>query len=132
VFLEENYADTGSQRYLASPSIREKRVHRRSGSRYCPYFASFARPKHLELLNPEIQADIHEGKHGNVLVTLTARHPALWAWLDLKNTDVRFSDNFFHLPPGKPVTIELFTKQQLSAADIRAQLQVRSLFDTYS
>ncbi len=95
-------------------------------------FASFARPKHLELGDPEIQADVRQGKNGTATVSFTARKPALWAWLDLKNTDARFSDNFFHLQPAKPVIVEITTNKKMSLADIKKQLQVRSLFDTYT
>lgn len=94
-------------------------------------FASFARPKHLELLDPEIQANIRQTMNGSALITLNARKPALWAWLDLKNTDARFSDNFFHLQPHKPVSVEIITNDKMNLAEIKKQLQVRSLFDTY-
>jgi beta-mannosidase len=95
-------------------------------------FASFARPKHLELVDPEIQADIHQSKDGTTAVALTARKPALWAWLDLKNTDASFSDNYFHLQAGKPVTTKIYTREKIFLAEIKEQIQVRSLFDTYS
>ena len=91
---------------------------------------TFARPKHLELCNPDIKAEIGQAE-GSSVITLTAKAPALWTWLELTDSDARFSDNFFHLQPDKPVKITLTTQEPLSAAQIRKNLRVRSLFDTY-
>ena len=93
-------------------------------------FVTFARPKHLELRQPEIKSEVN-AKKSNTEVTLTAKTPALWTWLELDGADARFSDNFFHLPPGKPVTITLSMDKPISYAEIRKKLRVRSLIDTY-
>jgi len=93
-------------------------------------FVTFARPKHLELCNPDIKTEIGQAG-GNIVVTLTAKSPALWTWLELTGADARFSDNFFHLRPEKPVKIMVTSSEPLSAAQIRKNLRVRSLFDTY-
>ena len=93
-------------------------------------FVTFARPKHLELHQPEIKSEVNV-KKSNIEVTLTAKTPALWTWLELDGVDTRFSDNFFHLPPGKPVTITLLTDKPISYAEISKKLRVRSLIDTY-
>ncbi len=94
-------------------------------------FASFTRPKHLELHNPEIRVEISKKKKKNAILTLTAKAPALWVWLDMKKTNARFSDNFFHILPGKPVQINLRTDERLSVDEIRQHLYVSSLIDTY-
>jgi beta-mannosidase len=91
---------------------------------------TFARPKHLELCNPDIKAEIGQAE-GSSVITLNAKAPALWTWLELTDSDARFSDNFFYLQPDKPVKITLTTQEPLSAAQIRKNLRVRSLFDTY-
>jgi beta-mannosidase len=93
-------------------------------------FVTFARPKHLELCPPDIKAEVSQIK-GKPTVTLTTKAPALWTWLELDGTDVRFSDNYFHLRPGKPVSITISTDVSLSAAKIKKQLKIRSLIDTY-
>jgi beta-mannosidase len=94
-------------------------------------FVSFAKPKHLELLRPEIKTDII--KQGDeYIATLTAKAPALWTWLELKDIDAHFSDNYFHLIPGKPLEITIHTDKPLSLAIIKKNLQVQSLIDTYN
>jgi beta-mannosidase len=91
---------------------------------------TFARPKHLELHQPEIKSEVNV-KKSNIEVMLTAKTPALWTWLELDCVDARFSDNFFHLQSGKPASINFSTEKPLSSAEIRKKLRVRSLIDTY-
>ncbi|HEY3319379.1 MAG TPA: glycoside hydrolase family 2 protein [Planctomycetota bacterium] len=91
----------------------------------------FARPKHLELQNPQIKAGIKPLDGGQFQVTLTARKPALWAWADLDRVDARFSDNFVTLRPGLPVTIVAKPAKKLTLAQFKKALRVKSLFDTY-
>ena len=93
-------------------------------------FVTFARPKHLELCQPDIKTDIGQAA-GKVVITLTSKTPALWTWLELIDTDARFSDNFFHLRPEKPVKITITTPEPLTPAQIKKNLRVRSLIDTY-
>ena len=91
----------------------------------------FARPKHLELTMPTIETAIETIDDNRFRVTLTTDRPALWTWLELSGTAARYADNFVHLRPGVPVTIDVTPSQPLSEAALRQQLQVRSLFDTY-
>ncbi len=93
-------------------------------------FASFVRPKHLELLDPKISVKVATRGNQSVL-TLTAAAPALWVWLDLEGADARFSDNFFHMRPGRPLDVLMSTDEALSAAAILDRLRVHSLVDTY-
>ena len=65
-------------------------------------------------------------------VTLKAKAPALWTWLELDGIDARLSDNFFHLRPGKDVTVELVPARKLTTAQLRKKLLIRSLVDTYA
>jgi beta-mannosidase len=93
-------------------------------------FVTFARPKHLELCPPDIKVEVSQ-TNGQSAVTLTATAPAIWTWLELNGIDARFSDNYFHLRPGKPVTIKIETEKPLTTAAIKKNLRVRSLIDTY-
>jgi beta-mannosidase len=90
-----------------------------------------ARPKHLELRDPEIAADVSAEGDGRYQITLTSQRPALWVWLTLNEGDGRFSDNFFHLLPGRPVRISMTAAQGLPATALGDALQVHSLIDTY-
>ncbi len=93
---------------------------------------TFARPKHLELsTNPGINIDIESVDNAIHSLTLTAKHPALWCWLERDGMDARFSDNFVHLRPGAPVSITVKLEEALTADELRNQLVCRSLVDTY-
>jgi beta-mannosidase len=92
---------------------------------------TFARPKHLELAEPEIKVAVSRAEAGAFRVRLTAARPALWTWLELSGADARFSDNFFHLQPGQPVEVIVEPSRTLPSGAFRKQLRVRSLKDTY-
>ena len=94
-------------------------------------FVSFARPKHLELPDPRISTEIEQISAGGYCVTLTADKLALWAWLEIKGVDARFSDNFFHLRPDTPVQVIVHPANKMAVGELRSQLMVRSLVDTY-
>jgi len=90
----------------------------------------FSRPKHLELVEPGMDARVQ--KQGEqVTVTLKADKPALWAWLELEGADARFSDNFFHLRHGREVKVAIRPSEKMDLTEIRERLRVRSLRDTY-
>ncbi len=91
----------------------------------------FARPKHLSLLDPDLRVTVRASSAHHFQVEVSAAHPALWAWLATDDGESSFSDNFFNLMPGTPRTVEIETKQALSADELRERLLVRSLFDTY-
>ena len=94
-------------------------------------FVTFTRPKHFELRDPGIKMKVKRGKTGGVTVTLASSAPALWTWLELPGIEARFSDNFFHLRPGKPVEVAVLTEIPLSIAELQKSLIVHSLIDTY-
>jgi beta-mannosidase len=90
------------------------------------------RPKHLDLSrSPGISKKIARKADGTFDVTLTTKRPALWTWLELSEVDAKMSDNFFHLRPGAPMTINVVPARKLSAKECATQLVVRSLVDTY-
>jgi beta-mannosidase len=51
--------------------------------------------------------------------------------LELEGADVVFSDNYFDLPAGQPVTITCPLPEGWSLEQARAALRVRSLFESY-
>ena len=89
----------------------------------------FARPKHLALREPNIHAALSDLPDGNVLVELSAEHPALWVWLSTPEGDLKYSDNFVHLAPGASKTVTVSGAS--SANDLLGRLVVQSLLDTY-
>ncbi len=87
----------------------------------------FALPGQLTLPEPTIEAKT-SGKGKNFSVTLTSAKPALWTWINLpKEPDARYSDNFVHLEPGVPVTIDIECSRDRSIDDLHGQLTVRSV-----
>ncbi|MFP4015829.1 MAG: beta-mannosidase [Halanaerobiales bacterium] len=94
-------------------------------------FVSFAKPKHMELAEPGIKYRIDELDTNKYIMTLSAEKPALWTWLELDNFDVDFSDNFFHLYPGKEIAVLVTPEEELSVDELKEKLIIRSLVDTY-
>ena len=91
----------------------------------------FARPKRLDLPEPDIRTRVEETGEGHFAVTLEATKPALWAWLSLRDADARWSDNFVSLRPGKPTTVTLAPVDAMTREQIESALVVSSLVDTY-
>jgi len=103
-----------------------------TASRKCTNLVTFGRPKHLQLAEkPGITADVKKRKDGSFKVTLATREPALWAWLELKGKDARFSDNFVHLRPGTKTAIIATPAADMSVSEFRKRLETRSLADTW-
>jgi beta-mannosidase len=87
------------------------------------------RPKHLELERPTIRVTSEPTDQENThSVTLSSDVPAMYVWLEIPDaTDpstCSFEDNFFHLHPQRPHTI------QVTCPDI-SKLVVKSLANTY-
>lgn len=92
----------------------------------------FARPKHLELSRtPGITTKTKKTGKNEFQVELKTTYPALWCWLEVKDTGMRSNDNFLHLRPGKCHTLTVCTSEDLSAAEFDKRLTVSSLINTY-
>lgn len=87
---------------------------------------TFCPPKTLALVEPRLRATLHRDG-----VRLESDHPALWAWPTVEDLDVRWSDSFVHVRPGRPVDLSFESKPALAVAELRRRLVVRSLFDTW-
>jgi beta-mannosidase len=94
-------------------------------------FVSFARPKHLELRRPQLRQRIRELREEGFRVTLATRTPALWVWVHLEDTEATYSNNFFHLQPGRSAVIDVQPKRRLTLGQFEKALSIRSLVDTY-
>lgn len=87
---------------------------------------SFLRDKYLELDKPIISKKL-EYKDGLYYLSLVSNTFTKYVFLDLKNEDVIFSDNFFNLYPNQEKVISFKTKKKISEKDIR----IINLVDSY-
>jgi beta-mannosidase len=94
--------------------------------------ATWVKPKHLNLASPNIESHVGKDESGACFVELRTNCPALWVWVDVENQpDLRWSDNFFHLFPDTPKRIYLKTNIGIQSEEIRDNLRIRSLWDTF-
>lgn len=94
-------------------------------------FVSFVRPKHMQLKQPEIKTEIRRLEAGKYWLKLSAAKTALWTWLELKDSDLKLSDNFFHLYPEREREIIAEIDKDLRIEEFEKQLTIKSLIDTY-
>jgi beta-mannosidase len=91
---------------------------------------AFAPSKHLRLPDPGLRHELRETELGYE-IAVTAERLARFVWLELEGSDAVFSDNFFDLPAGREVTVDLPTRVGASAEALNQVLRVRSLFDSF-
>jgi beta-mannosidase len=92
---------------------------------------TFVPDKHLTLADPELSVDVRqEGDY--LLFTLLSQSLARFVELVLAGADVVFSDNFFDLPAGRPLTVTCALPEGWSLERARQALRVRSLYDSYA
>ena len=98
----------------------------------------FARPKHMDLLNPGITKKITKNTNGTFKLELAAKYPSLWTWVEFEGIDASLSDNFVHLCPGEKtsITIKPFLdlngkSSDLDLTQLKKSIKVKSLWDTY-
>lgn len=95
-------------------------------------FVLMTRPKHLLLEDPHIQAGITPLSLTQFTVTLTAKRPALWVWLELPQHDATFSTNFIHLLPNTPTPITVTLEDNEFSDALANTLRISSLIDTFA
>ena len=93
--------------------------------------AAFAPTKHLKLVDPGVTAALAE-EDGHLAVTLASRSLARLVELSLEGADVVFSDNYFDLPAGRPVSVSCPLPAGWTLAQARAALKIRSVYDSYA
>ncbi|TDO84629.1 beta-mannosidase [Halanaerobium saccharolyticum] len=94
-------------------------------------FVSFAKPKHMQLEQPEIKTEIKRLEAGKYWISLSTDKTALWTWLELQNLDMKLSKNFFHLYPGREIKVIAEIDKDLRVDEFENKLIIRSLIDTY-
>jgi beta-mannosidase len=98
----------------------------------------FAPNKHLELSDPKLRYDVSESETG-FEITITAQRLARFVELTLDGVDPStelqigavFSDNYFDLPAGRTVTVQLSALDGWTVERVRESLRVRSLVDSF-
>jgi beta-mannosidase len=96
----------------------------------------FAKPKQLELVSPGFIYTVSKSKargrtNPGFIISIKSKYPALWVWFELRNMDAQFSDNFFHMMPGKTYRVEVQPAKKVSISELQGALKIRSLIDTY-
>lgn len=91
--------------------------------------ATFTRPKHLKLRAPGLRTKVIARKDDAFDVIVSAKRPALSVWLELTGVDAKYSDNFFDVRPGLPVTVTVTPVRKMTKQDFAAALKIRSLHD---
>jgi len=89
------------------------------------------KPKSLELKNPKLESKIKAKKDDSFQLTINSEKPAMWAWIELSQTDARCSDNFFHVRPGQSKPVIVYPNKKMSLKQFEKQLKLKSLFDLY-
>jgi beta-mannosidase len=92
--------------------------------------AFFVPTKHLSLVDPQISTAVTLAED-LLVIELAARSLARLVEVSLTGADAVFSDNYFDLPAGRPMTISCPLPAGWTLAQAQAALQVRSVYDTY-
>lgn len=101
------------------------------GRRISFALATFAPNKHLELVQPNLSVNVK--KEGKQLVfEITAQSLARFVELKLEGLDVVFSDNYFDVPAGWLVTVTCPMPANITLAQAKKALRVRSLYDSFA
>ncbi len=90
----------------------------------------FERPRHLCLCNPRLTVTTQQVGPQAFDVTIGARHPALWVWLEVGDLAARVTDSFFCMPRHEQVCVRITVATPLRLAEFRRHLRVRSIWDT--
>lgn len=93
----------------------------------------FVPVKHFNLNDPELEVNIRE-EPKRFIISLTSKKLAKYIELDLKNIDGIFSDNYFDMSGGEAKEVYLnkdLLSRDISIDELRQELTVRSLYDSY-
>jgi beta-mannosidase len=94
----------------------------------------FVKDKHYEFRPPEFKAAVTELKD-RFKISIVSKAYARYIELSFKDCDAYFSDNYFDLPAGEKISVEVLKSDMsdcLSKNAFEEQLCIRSLYDSYS
>lgn len=93
----------------------------------------FVRAKHFKFVDPEIEALIKEDDDKFIL-EVEAKAYAKYVEIDFEELDLVLSDNYFDLSANQTKVLEIKKEdiyQDISLKDLKEQLRVRSLWESY-
>lgn len=92
---------------------------------------AFEKYKHFNFVEPKLTADVFT-LNGVTKIKLSAENFAKFVCVDLKDADMWLSDNYFDITGGSTKIIEIERlSEKLSIDEIKQQLVVKSLFNSY-
>jgi len=94
--------------------------------------ATFVPNKHLQLVNPQLQAYLRQAEDETCEIEVESNYLARFVELSLDNADVVFSDNYFDVLPGETVRITCPMPEGWSIDDMARSLTVFSLYDSFA
>jgi beta-mannosidase len=92
--------------------------------------AAFAPPKHLELADPGLRAELR-GDGDGVAIELSTGTLARFVELSFEGADAVFSDNYFDLPANCTRSITTTLPEGWMVEQAQSALKVRSLYDSF-
>jgi beta-mannosidase len=90
----------------------------------------FEAPRDLNLLNPIISVEVFEMK-GGFKIILNTDCLAMNVYLSTSISNGFFSDNYFHLIPGRKKEIKFHTDENTKVVEFHEDLQIQSLVDAF-
>ncbi|MDT8382716.1 MAG: glycoside hydrolase family 2 protein [Brevefilum sp.] len=93
---------------------------------------TFVPNKHLQLVNPQLQAYLRQAEDGSCEIEVESNYLARFVELSLDDADVVFSDNYFDVLPGETVRITCPMPEGWSIDDMARSLTVFSLYDSFA
>jgi beta-mannosidase len=97
-------------------------------SRQTAYFVPI---KHLSLTDPAITVNMQR-KDGELIVEMVSHYLALLVEVSLNGADVVFSDNYFNLPPERPIQISCPLPIGWTLSKVQKEIRICSVYDSYS
>jgi beta-mannosidase len=102
------------------------------GERFVTRQTAFFVPiKHLSLTDPAITVNL-QSQNGELIVELISHSLALLVEVSLFGADVVFSDNYFNLPPGRPIRISCPLPAGWTLSRAQKEIRICSVYDSYS
>jgi hypothetical protein len=93
--------------------------------------AFFTVPRFIEFADPQIAAEVRPAGDGMVEIALRAGSLAHMVCLGFGSHDLRLSDNWFDLHAGETRTIFARLPAEVGLDQVRAALQITSLWHSY-